>query len=141
MASGLLDSAALLGTGLLGIAVAAGLVLRRIRVRRSWYRTEGTVIDAIPRTGAPTDDPFRCAVITFTGPDGGLHQWTDPHHTSFAREQVSQRVDLFVTEHGAGDIRRPPTVDPFFFVVTFLSVGGLALIMTGIVLGTEATLR
>ena len=141
MASGLLDSAVLLGIGLLGIAVAAGLVFRRVRVRRSWYRTEGTVIDAIPRPGAPADDAFRCAVITFTGPDGGLRQWTDPHHTSFAREQVGQRVDLFVTKHGTGDVRRPPTVDPFFFVVTFLSVGGLALIMAGIVLGTEATLR
>ncbi|MCL0120881.1 DUF3592 domain-containing protein [Corynebacterium pygosceleis] len=141
MASGLLDAAVLLGTGLSGIVVAAGLVFRRVRVRRSWYRTEGTVIDAIPRPGAPADDPFRCAVITFTGPDGGLHQWIDPHHTSFAREQVGQRVDLFITRHGSGDVRRPPTVDPFFFVVMFLAVGGLALIMAGVVLGTEATLR
>ncbi|MEZ2122324.1 MULTISPECIES: DUF3592 domain-containing protein [unclassified Corynebacterium] len=141
MASGLLDSAVLLGTGLLGICIAAGLLARRVRIRRTWYHTEGTVIDAIPRPGAPSDDPFLCAVVSFTAPDGSLSQWIDPHHTTFAREQIGQRVELFITEHGSGKVLRPPTVDPFFFLLTFLSVGGLALIMTGVVLGTEATLR
>ena len=143
MVSGLVDAAVLLGVGLLGIIIAAGLILRRIRVRQTWYHTQGLIIDAIPRPGTPDgdDDPFRCAVITFTGPDGVLHQWTDPRHTAFAREQIGQCVDLFITRHGTGEVRRPPTVDPFFFIVAFLAVGGLTLIMAGVVLGTEATLR
>lgn len=136
----MLTAIAIIAIGLTAVGTAVGWWRLRVRRQRRRTHTTATVISTV---GRPRDD-LRALVVRFHDITGATRTATDTFHSAFAADMVGHTIDIELvpaaTPGAPSQVIIPRQTNPVFLLNILLGITGIAFIVAGIVVLTEAAM-